>query len=125
MLRFTIVLTITALHLIGMDVVSARRDPPLRQYNSDGDAQLACHQWRRLEGQFNVTIPDARLGGQAGTLSTSIRSCHADLDHPVVYGLRYSVVADAHYESALTDLHHKVLRRFPYPATSRETEQNR
>jgi hypothetical protein len=121
MFRFTIVFTITVVHLIGMDVVSAQRRPPLRMYASTEDAQLACQRWKQDEGTFKVRIPEARLGGEAATVDTFIRGCEADLDQPVVLGYRYSVVADAHYNASLSELHHKVFRRFPFPATVAET----
>ena len=121
MFRFTIVFTITVVHLIGMDVVSAQRRPPLRMYASTEDAQLACQRWKQDEGTFKVRIPEARLGGEAATVDTFIRGCEADLDQPVVLGYRYSVVADAHYNASLSELHHKVFRRFPFPATVTET----
>ena len=107
-----------------MDVVSASRDAPQRMYSSDRDAQFACQRWREEEGQFRVTIPGARLGGQPGTLNTLIRRCEADLDHPVVYGVRYSVLAGAHYDTSLSDLHQKVIERFPYPVEIAETDAN-
>ena len=122
MLRFSVVLLTTVVHLIGMDVVSARRDPPQRMYSSDREAQFACRHWRELEGRFSVTVPRARLGGQPGTLNTWIRRCVADLDHSVVYGVRYSVLAGAHYDTSLSALHQKVMERFPYPAETSETE---
>ncbi len=114
-------LTITALHLIGVDVVSARRDPPQRMYPSAIEALSACQNWQKQEGQFIATIPGGRLAGQPGTWKTSIRSCMADLDHPTILGRRYSVVADAKYSSFLSELHHKVVRRFPYPASTEDT----
>lgn len=120
MFRFTIVFTITVVHLIGMDVVSAQRRPPLRMYESPEDAQLACQRWKQGEGTFKVRIPEARLGGEAATVDTFIRGCEADLDQPVVLGYRYSVVADAHYNASLSELNHKVFRRFPFPTTVAE-----
>ena len=122
MFRFTIIFTVTVVHLIGMDVVSAKRQPPQRMYASTEDAQLACQRWRRREGTFKVRIPEARLGGGSATVDTFIRGCEADLDQPVVLGYRYSVVADAHYDASLSTLHHKVFRRFPFPAPLAETE---
>ena len=122
MFRFTIIFTVTVVHLIGMDVVSAKRQPPQRMYASTEDAQLACQRWRKREGTFKVRIPEARLGGGSATVDTFIRGCEADLDQPVVLGYRYSVVADAHYDASLSTLHHKVFRRFPFPATLAETE---
>ena len=121
-LRFSIVLLTTVVHLIGMDVVSARRDAPQRMYSSDRDAQFACQRWREREGEFSVTIPRARLGGEPGTFNTLIRRCEADLDHPVVYGVRYSVLAGAHYSTPLSDLHQKVIEHFPYPMEDSENE---
>ena len=122
MFRFTIIFTVTVVHLIGMDVVSAKRQPPQRMYASTEDAQLACQRWRRREGTFKVRIPEARLGGGSATVDTFIRGCEDDLDQPVVLGYRYSVVADAHYDASLSTLHHKVFRRFPFPAPPAETE---
>ena len=115
MFRFSVVLTITALHLIGMDVVSARREPPQRMYPSAMEALSACQSWQRQEGLFTASIPGGRLAGQPATWKTSIRSCAADLDRPMILGGRYSVVADAEYSLFLSELHHKVVRRFPYP----------
>ena len=123
MFRFTIVFTITVVHLIGMDVVSAQRQPPLRMYASTEEAQLACQAWRQGEGTFKVRIPEARLGGGSATVDAFIRGCEADLDQPVVLGYRYSVVADARYNASLSELHHKVFRRFPFPATLAETDR--
>ena len=121
MFRFSIIFTITVVHLIGMDVVSAKRQPPQRMYASTENAQLACQRWRQGEGTFKVGIPEARLGGGSATVDTFIRSCEADLDQPVVLGYRYSVVADAHYDASLSTRHHKVFRRFPFPAAPAET----
>ena len=121
MFRFSIVFTITVVHLIGMDVVSAQRRPPLRMYASTEEAQIACQRWRKGEGTFKVRIPEARLGGGSATVDTFIRGCEADLDQPVVLGYRYSVVADAHYNASLSELHHKVFRRFPFPPTLAKT----
>lgn len=122
MFRFSILFSITVLHLIGMDVVSAQRQPPLRMYTNSEDAQMACQSWRLGEGTFKVSIPDARLGGGSETVDAFIRGCEADLDHPVVLGYRYSVVADAHYNASLSKLHHKVFRRFPFPGSDTDTE---
>ena len=121
MLRFSIILTITALHLIGVDVMSARREPPQRMYSSAMEALSACQTWQQQEGQFIANIPGARLAGQPATWMTRIRSCAADLDHPTILGRRYSVVADAHYDAFLSELHHVVVRSFPYPASTEDT----
>ena len=125
MLRFSLVLTLTAIHLTGMDMVSARRTPPQGMYDNVDLAQIACRRWQNREGSFSIHIPGARLQGQSDTIRTSIRGCEADLDHPVILGYRYSVVADAHYDSSLSELHHKVIRRFPFPGKGIDTEPSR
>ena len=126
MLRFSVILVLTALNLTGMEMVSARRTPPQRRYGSGDLAQMACRQWQSGEGSFTIDVPGARLLGQSDTIRTLIRGCEADLDHPVVLGYRYNVVADAHYDAPLAGLHHQVIRRFPFPPepTGRERNQS-
>ena len=117
------VLTITALHLVGMDVVSARREAPQRMYGSGRDAEMACLHWRQQGGQFTSLLLSSKLEEQPLQLRTSIRSCVADLDHPVILGRRYNVVRDAHYDVALKELNHTIVRRFPFPSPAVETDQ--
>lgn len=87
MLRFCIVLTITAMPLIGMDVVSARRDQPQRMYGSLLEAMHACRAWAAMEGTFST----ASSGGGDHRLHPAIRSCTMDLDDPVIVAERYEV----------------------------------
>ena len=46
-------------------------------------------------------------------MQTDIRSCEADLDHALVLGRRYSVVAGVHYNKTLRSLHRPIHRTFP------------
>lgn len=87
MLRFCIVLTITAMPLIGMDVVSARRDEPQRMYGSLLEAMHACRAWAAMEGTFSA----ASSGRDDHRLQPAIRSCTLDLDDPVIVAERYEV----------------------------------
>ena len=47
-------------------------------------------------------------------MQTDIRSCEADLYHPLVLGRRYSVVPGVHYNETLRSLHRQIHRTFPY-----------
>ena len=47
-------------------------------------------------------------------MQTDIRSCEADLDHALVLGRRYSVVAGVQYNKTLRSLHRPIHRTFPY-----------
>ena len=87
MLRFCVVLTVTAMPLIGMDVVSARRDEPQRMYGSLLEAMHACRSWAAMEGTFTA----ASSGGGDHTLRPAIRRCSLDLDDPVIIAERYAV----------------------------------
>ena len=60
-LRFTIVLTMTAIHLVGMDVVSARREAPQWIYGSGRETEMACLHWRQQGGQFSSLPLSSKL----------------------------------------------------------------
>ena len=115
MLRFGFVLLITALPLLGMEAMSTRRETPKQVFNSAKEALDACQSWRHREGQFSALIPAADpISTQARPVQTDIRSCEADLDHALILGRRYSVVADIHYNKTLRSLHRPIHRTFPY-----------
>lgn len=107
MLRLGLVVSVVALPLIGMEVINARQQEPLKVFQSAEDAVLACRIWQEAEGTFSFTS-----GGQR--VQSALRSCEADLDHPVILGRRFSVVADAHYNRPLDSLHRSIAQRFPY-----------
>ena len=54
------------------------------------------------------------MSTQARPVLVGIRSCEADLDHALVLGRRYRVVADLHYNKTLRSLHRPIYRTFPY-----------
>ena len=54
------------------------------------------------------------MSTQARPVQTDIRSCEADLDHALVLGRRYSVVAGVHYNKTLRVLRRPIQRTFPY-----------
>ena len=59
MLRFGIVLLITALPLLGMEAMSTRRETSKQVFDSAAEALNACQSWRLREGQFSALIPAA------------------------------------------------------------------
>ena len=107
MLRHGLVLTVVALPLIGIEVISARQQEPVKVFQSAEDAVLACRIWQEAEGTFTAISGD-------GQIQSALRSCEADLDHPVILGRRFSVVAGAHYNRPVTSLHRTIAQRFPY-----------
>ena len=113
MLRFGFVLLITALPLLGMEAMSTRRETTKQVFDSAAEALNACQSWRHAEGQFSALIPAAApVSTQARPVQTDIRSCEADLDHALVLGRRYSVVAGVHYNTTLRSLHRRIHRTF-------------
>ena len=115
MLRFGFVPLITALPLLGMEVMSTRKETTKQVFNSAAEALNACQSWRLREGQFSALIPAAApVSTQARPVQTDIRSCEADLDHALVLGRRYSVVAGLRYNKTLRSLYHPIQRTFPY-----------
>ena len=62
---------------------------------------------RRRRGTFTAISGD-------GQVQSALRSYEADLDHPVILGRRFSVVAGAHYNRPVTSLHRTIAQRFPY-----------
>ena len=115
MLRFGFVLLITALPLLGMEAMSTRRETTKQVFDSAAEALNACQSWRHEEGQFSALIPAAApVSTHARPVQTDIRSCEADLDHALVLGRRYSVVAGVHYNKTLRSLHRPIQRTFPY-----------
>ena len=115
MFRFGFVLLITALPLLGMEAMSTRRETTKQVFDSAAEALDACQRWRHREGQFSALIPAAEpVSTQARPVQTDIRSCEADLDHALVLGRRYSVVADMQYNKTLRSLHRPIRRTFPY-----------
>ena len=107
MLRLSLILSVMALPLIGIEVISARQQEPLKVFQSAKEAVLACRIWQEAEGTFTAISGDE-------TVQSALRSCEADLDHPVILGRRFSVVADAHYNRPFTNLHRTIAQRFPY-----------
>ena len=102
MLRFGFVLLINALPLLGMEAMSTRRETTKQLFDSAAEALDACQSWRHREGQFSALIPAAApVSTQTRLIQTDIRSCEADLDHALVLGRRYSVVAGVHYNKTL------------------------
>ena len=89
MLRLGLVLTVVALPLVGIEVISARQQEPVKVFQSAEDAVLACRIWQEAERTFTA------IGGD-GQIQSALRSYEADLDHPVILGRRFSVVAGAH-----------------------------
>lgn len=107
MVRLGMILSVMAFPLIGIEVINARQQEPLTVFASPEDAVLACRIWQEAEGTFSY-----RSGDQ--TVQSALRSCEADLDHPVILGRRFSVVAEAHYNRPLGSLHRTIAQRFPY-----------
>ena len=58
--RFSLVLMITALPLIGIEAMSTRRETPKRMFDSAAEALEACQSWRLAEGQFSALTPSAQ-----------------------------------------------------------------
>ena len=115
MLRFGFVLLITALPLLGMEAMSTRRETTKQVFDSAAEALNACQSCRLREGQFSALIPAAApVSTQARPVQTDIRSCEADLDHALVLGRRYNVVAGVHYNKTLRSLYRPIQRTFPY-----------
>ena len=115
MVRFSLVLVITALPLIGIEAMSTRRETPKQVFDAVDVALEACHRWRMAEGQFSALTPAAPpLTNQPRPVTTDLRSCEADLDHALIIGRRYSVVPDVHYDKPLHALHRPISRTFPY-----------
>jgi len=112
--RLGLALSVVALPLIGMEVINARQQEPLRVFQSAEDAVLACRIWQEAEGTFSFSSGDQRV-------QSALRSCEADLDHPVILGRRFSVVANAHYNRPLESLHRTVAQRFPYLKNPQQT----
>ena len=115
MLRLGLVLSIVTLPLIGMEVINARQQEPLNVFQSAEDAVLACRIWQEGEGTFTARSSDA-------TVQSSLRSCEADLDHPVILGRRFSVVAGVPYNQPIGSLHRSIAQRFPYLVDRPHTE---
>ena len=123
MLRFGLVLLVTALPLLGMEAMSTRRETTKQVFDSATEALEACQNWRHREGQFSALIPAAKpVSDQARPVHTDIRSCEADLDRALILGRRYSVVADIHYNKTLRSLHRPIHRTFPYLLTGGKTD---
>ena len=117
MLRFCIVLTITAMPLIGMDVVSARRDEPQRMYGSMLEAMHACRSWAAMEGTFST----ASSGGGDQRLHPAIRSCTLDLDDPVIVAERYDVEENSVHSALPGALHRSLKTTFRFLPERSET----
>jgi hypothetical protein len=114
---------ITALPLLGMEAMSTRRETPKQVFNSAKEALDACQSWRHREGQFSALIPAAEpVSTQARPVQTDIRNCEADLDHALILGRRYSVVADVLYNKTLRSLHRPINRTFPYLLSDGKTD---
>ena len=79
MLRLGLVLTVVALPLISIEVISAQQQEPLNEFQSAEDAVLACRIWQEAEGTFTA------ISGE-GRVQSALPSCEADLDHPVILG---------------------------------------
>jgi hypothetical protein len=117
MLRFCIVLTITAMPLIGMDVVSARRDEPQRMYGSLLEAMHACRAWAAMEGTFST----ASSGGGDHRLRPAIRSCTLDLEDPVILAERYEVEENSVHAALPGALERSLQTTFPFLPERSET----
>ena len=76
---------------------------------------LACRIWQEAEGTFTAISGDGRV-------QSALSSREADLDHPVILGRRFSVVAGAHYIRPFTSLHRTIAQRFPYLADPQHTD---
>ena len=114
MLRLGLVLSVVTLPLVGMEVINARQQEPLHVFQSAEDAVLACRIWQEAEGTFT-----ANSSGEV--LQSALRSCEADLDHPVILGRRFSVVAGAQYNRPISSLHRSIAQRFPYLVQNEQT----
>ena len=113
--RFSLVLMITALPLIGIEAMSTRRETPKRVFDTAAEALEACQGWRLAEGQFSALTPAAQpVSQRARPVTTNLRSCEVDLDQALIIGRRYSVVVDVHYSKPLNALHRPISRTFPY-----------
>ena len=115
MLRLGLVLSVVTPLLIGMEVINARQQEPLNVFQSAEDAVLACRIWQEAEGTFT-----ARSSNEI--LQAALRSCEADLDHPVILGRRFSVVAGAQYNRPIRSLHRPIAQRFPYLVHRQHTD---
>ena len=115
MLRLGLVLSIMTLPLIGMEVINARQQEPLNVFQSADDAVLACRIWQEAEGTFTARSSNA-------IVQSSLRSCEADLDHPVILGRRFSVVDGVQYKRPIGSLHRSIAQRFPYLVHRQHTE---
>lgn len=115
MLRLGLVLSVVTLPLIGMEVINARQQEPLNVFQSAEDAVLACRIWQEAEGTFT-----ARSANEI--VQSALRSCEADLDHPVILGRRFSVVAGAEYNRPIRSLHRPIAQRFPYLVHRQHTD---
>ena len=115
MLRFGFVLLITALPLLGMEAMSTRRETTKQVFNSAAEALNACQSWLHGEGQFSALIPAGTpVSTQARPVQTDIHSCEAELDHALVLGRRFGVVAGVHYNKTLRSLHRPIHLTLPY-----------
>ena len=115
MLRLSLVLSVMTLPLIGMEVINARQQQPLNVFQSAEDAVLACRIWQEAEGTFTARSSHA-------TVQSSLRSCEADLDHPVILGRRFSVGDGVQYNRPIGSLHRSIAQRFPYLVDRPHTE---
>tara|TARA_B100000927_G_scaffold279381_1_gene262928 strand:+ start:462 stop:815 length:354 start_codon:yes stop_codon:yes gene_type:complete len=114
MLRLGLVLSVVTLPLVGMEVINARQQEPLHVFQSAEDAVLACRIWQEAEGTFTA-------GSSGEIVQSALRSCEADLDHPVILGRRFSVVAGAQYNRPISSLHRSIAQRFPYLVRNEQT----
>ena len=115
MLRLGLVLSIVTLPLIGMEVINARQQEPLNVFQSAEDAVLACRIWQEAEGTFTALSSNE-------ILQAALRSCEADLDHPVILGRRFSVLAGTQDKRPIGSLHRSIAQRFPYLVHRQHTE---
>jgi len=97
-----------------MEVINARQQEPLNVFQSAKDAVLACRIWQEAEGTFATS-------NSGEIVQSALRSCETDLDHPVILGRRFSVVADALYNRPISNLDRSIAQRFPYLVQNEKT----
>ena len=111
------VLVLSTLPLIGIEAMSTRQQTPQRMYDSAVEALTACQAWRQQEGVFTaLTPPMPRIASHPRRIQTGLRSCEADLEHALIIGRRYSVLAESHYDKPLQQLNRPISQIFPYPS---------
>ena len=114
MIRLGLVLSVVTLPLVGMEVINTCHQEPLHLFKSAEDAVLSCRIWQEAEGTFTAS-------NSGDVVQSALRSCEADLDHPVILGRRFSVVAGAQYNRPISSLHRSIAQRFPYLVQNEQT----